>query len=45
MTRFVVAVAVALTLGCAKPPAAGRRVRLAIGGQNQMVYLPTTLAQ
>jgi len=24
---------------------AGQRVRLAVGGQNQMVYLPTTLAQ
>ena len=32
--------------GCRRPPDGGaRRVRLAIGGQNQMVYLPTTLAQ
>ena len=31
--------------GCARKPDAGARVRLAVGGQNQMVYLPTTLAQ
>ena len=31
---------------CAAKPAANlRHVRLAVGGQNQMVYLPTTLAQ
>ena len=32
--------------GCARPTAAGApHVRIAVGGQNQMVYLPTTLAQ
>jgi NitT/TauT family transport system substrate-binding protein len=32
---------------CARPgrEAAGSRVRIAVGGQNQMIYLPTTLAQ
>ena len=35
----------ALASACAKAPAASNHVRLAIGGQNQMVYLPTTLAQ
>ncbi len=34
----------AATIACAKAPA-GHHVRLAIGGANQMVYLPTTLAQ
>jgi NitT/TauT family transport system substrate-binding protein len=32
-----------LDAACNKP-AAGTRVRIAIGGQNQMIYLPTTLA-
>jgi NitT/TauT family transport system substrate-binding protein len=31
--------------GCARQEGAGAHVRIAIGGQNQMVYLPTTLAQ
>jgi NitT/TauT family transport system substrate-binding protein len=32
--------------GCARRTSTGaRRVRIAVGGQNQMVYLPTTLAQ
>jgi len=32
--------------GCARNEnAGGRHVRIAVGGQNQMVYLPTTLAQ
>jgi NitT/TauT family transport system substrate-binding protein len=30
---------------CARTPRGGAHVRLAIGGQTQMVYLPTTLAQ
>jgi NitT/TauT family transport system substrate-binding protein len=30
---------------CARRESQGARVRLAVGGQNQMVYLPTTLAQ
>ena len=34
------------SVSCGTKPATGlRHVRLAIGGQNQMVYLPTTLAQ
>src|SRR5262245_12591542 len=35
----------ALAAGCRSTRPAGDHVRLAIGGQNQMVYLPTTLAQ
>jgi NitT/TauT family transport system substrate-binding protein len=44
---LVACVAVMAAAGCAaKPGSAGRTaVRLAVGGQNQMVYLPTTLAQ
>jgi NitT/TauT family transport system substrate-binding protein len=38
-------VSVVVIQGCAKHTEAGHRVRLAIGGANQMVYLPTTLAQ
>jgi NitT/TauT family transport system substrate-binding protein len=30
---------------CARHQGTGARVRIAIGGQNQMIYLPTTLAQ
>jgi sulfonate transport system substrate-binding protein len=30
---------------CASPKDSGTRVRIAIGGQTQMVYLPTTLAE
>jgi len=30
---------------CARREGAGAHVRIAVGGQNQMVYLPTTLAQ
>ena len=34
------------TAACSSPgSSAGQRVRLAVGGQNQLVYLPTTLAQ
>ena len=36
---------VVLMIGCASKPRATDRIRLAIGGQNQMVYLPATLAQ
>ncbi|HKB10413.1 MAG TPA: ABC transporter substrate-binding protein [Vicinamibacterales bacterium] len=35
----------ALVAACAARDATGSRVRIAIGGQNQMIYLPTTLAQ
>jgi sulfonate transport system substrate-binding protein len=49
MTR-VPAVLLCILVGvaaCARPgrDAAGSRVRIAVGGQNQMIYLPTTLAQ
>src|SRR5262249_40262051 len=30
---------------CARSGSSGAHVRIAVGGQNQMVYLPTTLAQ
>jgi NitT/TauT family transport system substrate-binding protein len=35
----------ALVGGCARRESQGAHVRIAVGGQNQMVYLPTTLAQ
>lgn len=42
----LVSSALLVSSACAPPPASGlRHVRIAIGGQNQMVYLPTTLAQ
>jgi NitT/TauT family transport system substrate-binding protein len=34
-----------LMAGCARHDGAGAHVRIAIGGQSQMIYLPTTLAQ
>jgi len=34
-----------MMVACARPSSDGAHVRLAIGGANQMVYLPTTLAQ
>src|SRR5207244_12762972 len=37
--------ALAACASCAKREAVGTHVRIAVGGQNQMVYLPTTLAQ
>ena len=44
--KLKVLIAIALLAGaCARPPAANNHVRLAVGGANQMVYLPTTLAQ
>ncbi len=36
---------VGLTAACGTKPNAGTSIRIAIGGQSQMVYLPTTLAQ
>jgi NitT/TauT family transport system substrate-binding protein len=37
---------VLIAASCARAPKTdARRVRIAIGGQNQMIYLPTTLAQ
>jgi NitT/TauT family transport system substrate-binding protein len=48
VNRAAIAVLMAaiLTLsGCGRTSHSGTRVRVAIGGQNQMVYLPTTLAQ
>ena len=41
----VCVVVAALSTACAKAPVASNHIRLAVGGQNQMVYLPTTLAQ
>jgi NitT/TauT family transport system substrate-binding protein len=35
----------ALGGGCVPPVGSGERVRIAIGGQTQLIYLPTTLAQ
>jgi NitT/TauT family transport system substrate-binding protein len=32
-------------LACARKPGSGARVRIAIGGQSQLIYLPTTLAR
>ncbi len=45
--KLIVAAALAAVLcACGGPKESGlRHVRLAVGGQNQMVYLPTTLAQ
>src|SRR6202008_2928794 len=39
------AVACSLSLACARDGGSNSRVRIAIGGQTQLVYLPTTLAQ
>jgi NitT/TauT family transport system substrate-binding protein len=36
---------VLLITSCARHDGTGTRVRIAIGGQTQMIYLPTTLAQ
>ena len=41
---FVSSVA-AVMVGCARDERTGAHVRIAIGGQTQMIYLPTTLAQ
>jgi len=41
---FVSSVA-AVMPGCARHESSGAHVRIAVGGQNQMVYLPTTLAR
>jgi NitT/TauT family transport system substrate-binding protein len=41
---IVLVVTVALT-SCGRTSTPGTRVRVAIGGQNQLIYLPTTLAQ
>jgi NitT/TauT family transport system substrate-binding protein len=37
--------AIAAMSACARQSNGARHVRIAVGGQNQMVYLPTTLAQ
>ena len=42
---LTVAFVVALGVACARKDPGRPRVRLAVGGQAQMVYLPTTLAQ
>ena len=46
MERLKLALLAALlTAACVKPQQTGTHVRLAVGGANQMVYLPTMLAQ
>ncbi|MBL8176953.1 MAG: ABC transporter substrate-binding protein [Bryobacterales bacterium] len=42
--RFVVCVALLGALACSSPKT-GSEVRIAVGGQSQLVYLPTTLAR
>ncbi len=42
---LLVSAACVLVASCARPDRATPRVRIAIGGQTQLVYLPTTLAQ
>jgi NitT/TauT family transport system substrate-binding protein len=47
-TRFFVSLVSLVLIGCSSCSRSNtglRHVRLAVGGQNQMVYLPTTLAQ
>ncbi len=46
-TGFAMCASVVVALGasCARERAPGAPVRIAVGGQTQMVYLPTTLAQ
>lgn len=44
--RWSAAVAIVVLVSCApRSQGASTKVRLAVGGQNQMVYLPTTLCQ
>ena len=45
MNASVLCLVSLLAAACARPETSARHVRLAIGGANQMVYLPTTLAQ
>jgi NitT/TauT family transport system substrate-binding protein len=45
IARVVSFVCVLTAVACTPKPQTGPHVRLAIGGQNQMVYLATTLAQ
>ncbi len=40
----IVSIVVMPSLGCARPSGSAERVRIAIGGQSQLIYLPTTLA-
>ncbi|PYR09852.1 MAG: ABC transporter substrate-binding protein [Acidobacteria bacterium] len=42
---FVSLLSLASCWACVRPAGDAAHVRLAVGGQNQMVYLPTTLAQ
>jgi NitT/TauT family transport system substrate-binding protein len=45
-TSFVLALLTSFALtSCARSESRGTHVRIAIGGQNQMIYLPTTLAE
>src|SRR6202023_753800 len=43
LSAMVIGLAIAIVAACGK--AGGQTVRIAIGGQTQLVYLPTTLAQ
>ena len=46
MEKRLIVLCVALAIwSCGSRGDAGRRVRIAIGGQNQLIYLPTTLAR
>lgn len=46
MEKRLIALLIALAFSsCGSPRDTGARVRIAIGGQNQLIYLPTTLAQ
>jgi NitT/TauT family transport system substrate-binding protein len=45
VVTIAVAVAALIAAACGGGSGAGTHVRVAVGGQNQMVYLPTTLAQ
>lgn len=42
--RWIAAAAIVILAGCATPVQQGPKVRIAIGGQTQLVYLATTLA-
>jgi sulfonate transport system substrate-binding protein len=41
---LVVSIVAIHSLACARKPGSGERVRIAIGGQSQLIYLPATLA-
>jgi NitT/TauT family transport system substrate-binding protein len=45
LTTLALTMALALATSCSRQTGGPTKVRLAVGGQTQMVYLPTTLAQ